>query len=91
MTNNQMNTLNRVKNELLEEYRIVDDYTIKSVEVHTYDFCKDVHITLVIGIDDMDSFDDCYMFLIGPRGGLSRVNSRGKVVRCNSRQLRSIW
>ena len=88
MTKSQANTLEMVINHKLCGGR----YVVKNLEVEGYDFCKDVQVSLVIGRYDTCLFDKCFIFEIGPRGGLMHVNKKGnKIVRCNASQLISIW
>lgn len=87
MTISQVRTLNSVI-----AYKLFGHYAIKSLEVEPFDFCSDVQITLVVGWKDTDLFDECYIFSIGSRGGLTQVNKKGnKLVRCKIQQLRNIW
>ena len=87
LTNSQIRTLDRVIN-----HKLYGKYVVKYEELEGYDFCKDIQVSLVIGWEDTCLFDKCFIFEIGPRGGLMHVNKKGnKMVRCDISQLRSIW
>ena len=90
-TANMNNTQKFTLNEVVASKTRRGHYMVKELEVNGFDYSKDVQVCLVVGSEHNDMFDKCYMFFIGPRGGLFYFNENHKMVRCDRWQLKSIY
>ena len=91
-TTANMNPIQKFKlNEVIASKTLDGLYEVKELEVNGFDYCKDVQVCLVVGSKQTNIFNDCYMFFIGPRGGLFYFNKNHNMVRCDRWQLKSIY
>lgn len=90
-TANMNQTQRFALNEVVAAKTLSGEYVVKELRVNGFDYSKDVQVCLVVGSERSDMFNECYMFFIGPRGGLFYFNKNHNMVRCDRWQLKSIY